>query len=121
MSDAEDLLCFQVKASGLPEPVRELRFSPPRRWRFDLAWPALRVAAEVDGGAWVGGRHTRGAGFAADAEKLNAATLQGWRVVRFTPAMVESGAALATLQAVIGGGLGDAGGDRGKGERVFKL
>ena len=33
---AFDVVC---KAWGLPVPVAELRFAPPRRWRFDWAWP----------------------------------------------------------------------------------
>ena len=59
---------------------------PGQRWRFDFAWPALMLAVHVDGGAWVpgGGRHTRDAAFAADHDKMNRATLPGWRVLRFT-------------------------------------
>lgn len=70
---------------NLPEPVKELRFSPPRRWRFDYAWEAGKVALEVEGGVWTGGRHTRGKGFLADMEKYNTATVMGWRVLRVTP------------------------------------
>ena len=73
------------RAAGLPEPVAEFRFSPPRRWRFDYAWPMQRIAVEIDGGAWTQGRHTRGAGFIADMEKQNAAALAGWRILRYTP------------------------------------
>jgi len=39
------------------------------------------LAVEVDGGTWTGGRHTRGAGFEADCEKLNAAVIAGFRVL----------------------------------------
>ena len=31
-----------LSATGLPEAIREYRFAPPRRWRFDYAWPAQR-------------------------------------------------------------------------------
>jgi very-short-patch-repair endonuclease len=86
---------------GLPEPVAEYRFHTTRRWRFDYAWPQLRLALEVDGGAWVGGRHTRGAGYEKDCEKLNAALLAGWRVLRFTTGMVQDGRALAVLQEAL--------------------
>jgi len=72
----------------VPEPVRELRFHETRRWRFDFAWPYLMIAAEIEGGQWVDGRHTRGAGYANDAEKYNAATEMGWRVFRFATSMV---------------------------------
>jgi hypothetical protein len=63
----------------------EYRFAPPRRWRFDIAWPTRRVALEIDGGIWTGGRHTFGAGWLRDAEKLNEAAARGWRVLHCTP------------------------------------
>lgn len=69
---------------GLPAPEREWRFSPPRRWRFDFAWPDRKVAVEVEGSARGGGRHQRRAGFQADAEKYNAAAELGWVVLRYT-------------------------------------
>lgn len=65
--------------------VEEHRFHATRRWRFDFAWVAQRVAVEVEGGVWSGGRHTRGAGFVADARKYNEAVRLGWRVLRFVP------------------------------------
>ena len=70
--------------------VAEYRFAPPRRWRFDFAWPAATggVAVELDGGAYTQGRHTRGAGFEADCAKLNEAAVRGWRVLRFTSGML---------------------------------
>ena len=79
---------------GLPEPVRELVFAPPRRWRLDFAWPEAWVAVEVDGGTWSGGRHVRGAGIEADCEKVSEAAVLGWRVLRVTGDMVRSGRAV---------------------------
>lgn len=70
---------------GLPRPEVEVRFHPDRKWRFDYAWPKQKVALEVEGGVWTGGRHTRGAGFVEDMEKYNAATRLGWRVLRVVP------------------------------------
>ena len=72
-------------AEGLPEPVFEHRFHPVRQWRFDIAWPAYRIALEVEGGIWTGGRHSRGAGMAKDMDKYNTATALGWRVLRVEP------------------------------------
>lgn len=74
-----------LKAKGLPEPEAEYRFAPPRKWRFDYAWPAKLVALEVEGGVWTRGRHTRGSGFLKDMEKYNHAARSGWRVLRVTP------------------------------------
>lgn len=97
----EDMLDAIVRIAGLPDPVREFKFHQRRRWRFDLAWPGRKIAAEVEGGIWHGGRHVRGGGYEADCEKYNAAVLEGWRVVRFTTGMIESGAALETLERLL--------------------
>ena len=59
------------------------------------------LAVEIDGGTWVSGRHTRGAGFERDCEKLNTAVLLGWRVLRFTTGMVLDGRALETILAAL--------------------
>ena len=66
---------------GLAEPVREHRFHQTRRWRFDFAFPAFKVAVEMEGG---GGRHHSFAGHHADCCKYNEAIRLGWRVLRFT-------------------------------------
>jgi len=101
MSALVDNLLFQIRALNLPEPVQEHRFDAVRRWRFDLAWPQKLTAAEIDGGVFSGGRHVRGVGFEKDAEKLNAATAQGWRVYRFTGGMVHDGSAVKTLEKAL--------------------
>lgn len=93
-------LPVQCKALSLPEPEPEYRFAPPRRWRFDYCWPSHRLAVEVEGGIWTGGRHTRGKGYLGDLEKYNRAVLDGWRVLRFTPSQVKDGTALNVLAEV---------------------
>lgn len=95
------ILDNHIRALGLPEPIREYRFHPTRRWRVDYAWPESKVMAEVEGGTWSGGRHTRGGGFEKDCEKYNAAALDGWFVYRFTGAMVREGTAAATLEEAL--------------------
>ena len=97
-SAGEELLIFQLRAADVPTPGREYRFDKVRRWRFDLAWPAEHLAVEVEGGVWSHGRHVRGAGYTDDLVKYNTASLQGWRVLRFTPSMVESGQALEMIE-----------------------
>lgn len=92
------LLSLQIRLMTLPTPVAEHRFDPKRKWRFDLAWPQWKIAIEVDGAIWSQGRHTRGSGFLKDQEKLNAATLQGWRVLRTTPDGVKTGRALELVE-----------------------
>lgn len=98
-------LLFQVKAAKLPLPTVEYRFHPTRKWRFDLAWPDRKLYVEVDGGTWVSGRHSRGAGYERDCEKLNAACLAGWRGFRFTTAMVTSGYALTAIETALTNGI----------------
>lgn len=66
------------------EVVKEFRFHPTRKWRFDYAFPSLKVAVEVDGGVWTGGRHINPAGYVNDMEKLNNAASMGWLVLRIT-------------------------------------
>ena len=67
------------------ECVKEYKFHPTRRWWFDYAIPEHKIALEVEGGVWTGGRHTSPKGFLNDIEKYNTATLMGWRVFRTTP------------------------------------
>lgn len=70
---------WRETCAALPEPVREHRFHPTRQWRFDFAWPDLRIAVEIDGR----GRHQTVDGARKDMAKHNAAVLLGWRVLRF--------------------------------------
>jgi hypothetical protein len=49
-------------------------------WRIDLAFPARRVAVEVDGWAW----HVDAQRFANDRRKQNALVRAGWDPLRFT-------------------------------------
>ena len=100
-SEPERALLFQPQAVGLPEPQRELRFAPPRRWRFDLAYPEKMLAVEIEGGVWVSGRHSRGAGSTKDMEKYAEALCQGWRVLRVTPAQIDSGQALGWIERLL--------------------
>ncbi len=74
-----------LKIANLPNPEREFKFSPSRKWRFDFAYPDLKIAIEIEGGVWARGRHTRPQGFIDDCEKYNAAVLLGWRVLRAVP------------------------------------
>lgn len=95
------LLSRLLVSLGYSAPVLEYRFDSVRRWRFDLCWPELKLAAEIEGGTWVQGRHIRPKGYENDCEKYNAAVLAGWRVFRFTTAMIGDGRAIATLEATL--------------------
>lgn len=101
-------LATQLGWANVPLPTTEFRFDPTRRWRFDFAWPVLRVACEVEGGTFVAGRHSRGKGFEADAEKYSEAAIAGWLVVRVTTGMVEDGRALRLVERAIAARLTDS-------------
>lgn len=99
-SKGEALFSLQCRVHKLkPEP--EFRFHPVRKWRFDFCWPDKKLAVEIEGAIWTGGRHQTGSGFTADCEKLNAAILLGYRVLRFTTDMVSSGEAIKTVMEVL--------------------
>jgi very-short-patch-repair endonuclease len=101
-SELEIHLATRIRQLRLPEPVTQHRFHPIRRWRFDFAWLDQRLAVEVDGGTYSAGRHVRASGFHGDAEKLNAATELGWRILRFDRDMVIDDTAVATIARVLG-------------------
>jgi len=67
--------------------VSEYVFHPTRKWRFDFAFPAAKVAVEIDGRArgnpGTPGRHQTVDGVRRDCEKHNEAVRLGWRVLRF--------------------------------------
>ncbi|MFL6141715.1 MAG: endonuclease domain-containing protein [Labedaea sp.] len=100
-SKLESLFWAQLMRAGLPMPEPEFKFHSDRRWRVDFAWPGHRLAVEIEGGIWTGGRHTRGSGFRADMEKYNALSALGWRLLRFDGDGVRSGAAARYVEAVL--------------------
>lgn len=63
--------------------IREHRFHPTRRWRFDFADEEKKIAVEIEGGIFMAGAHTRGVGYQKDTEKYNQATILGWKVLRY--------------------------------------
>jgi hypothetical protein len=97
---AIEALC---RADKLPAPVFELRFAPPRRFRFDAAWVDSRVALEIQGGLYTGGRHVRGAALEAEHVKLNLAAANGWRVLFTSPRQLSTHGP-SVVQAIRGEG-----------------
>ena len=60
--------------------------------------PSRRVAIEVEGGAFNGGRHIRPEGYLRDMEKYNEAAVGGWCVIRVLPSELLT---LKTLRMII--------------------
>ena len=76
-------LVGMCRAAGLPEPVPEYQWHPHRRYRADYAFPLQRVLIEYDGGLFINGGHSRGKARLYDMAKDRAATLLGWRTLRY--------------------------------------
>jgi len=99
--DLGAIFLLGVMAIKLPVPVKEHRFTSKRMWRFDFAWPELMVAVEIEGGTAIMGRHVRPAGYRADCQKYNEATLLGWKVIRGDSKMVKDGTLLQFAERAI--------------------
>lgn len=76
-SEAERRLLDLVRASGLPAPRTNVTIG---RWSVDLHWPAERLAVEVDGFAYHGGRTA----FERDRRKDADLQAAGLRVARLS-------------------------------------
>jgi len=76
---AESMLVDDLTDIGYAAEELGYKFHPDRLWRFDLAWPSLMLAIEVDGR----GRHQTDKGRIDDCQKLNAALELGWRCLRY--------------------------------------
>ena len=79
-----------------PKTVKEVPFkkimNTTRLFRADFFCPKLSLIVEVNGGQFIGGRHTRGGqGYETDLEKLNIAQANGIFVLQFTYEMLERG------------------------------
>jgi very-short-patch-repair endonuclease len=95
----------QLRAIGLVEWFKcEYEFHPKRKWRFDFASPAMKLAIEVEGGTTYGNsRHSYGKGFDDDAEKYNTASALGWTLFRFSSNMIKSGKAIMFVEDFLKG------------------
>jgi len=101
-SEIEELLALQISAVGnLPAPEREFKCLSDRKIRLDFAWPAWRIACEVQGMA-----HRIKERFESDIKRRNLLLQNGWRVFEVSGKMVRSGEAIALLQGVFLHGVG---------------
>ena len=62
----------------------EYQFAKPRKFRFDIALPKEMIAIEYEGINSSKSRHTTITGYTKDCEKYNLATMNGWKVFRYT-------------------------------------
>ena len=62
----------------------EYRFHDVRRFKFDWAIPAKKIAIEYEGINSAKSRHTNIVGYSKDCVKYNLASGEGWTVLRYT-------------------------------------
>lgn len=80
----EDRIAIAMRTAGYVF-LREFKFHPKRKWRFDFAFPNQKVAIEFEGGVFLPkARHTSSIGYSGDVEKYREAVLLGWKVLRYT-------------------------------------
>lgn len=99
----QDTFTLALKSQTGIIAIKEFKFHDTRNWRFDYCIPyhdgkPVKVAIEVEGGAWTNGRHTRGSGFIKDMDKYNNAALLGYKLLRVTPDKLMS---LSTFEMII--------------------
>ena len=88
MKGANEKYLFEILNEAYPGKwVNEFRGIPNRKFRFDCACLEQKVAIEIEGGIWLGknGGHTGGLGYQQNMEKYNLATLEGWKILRYSP------------------------------------
>lgn len=73
---------------GGPALTPEFRFTKERRWRFDYALPAAKIAIEIEGGIFKRQGHASPKGYIKDCRKYNAAVADGWALFRLAAGMM---------------------------------
>ena len=94
-SQGEETFAFHCAVHKL-SPTREHVFHPDRKWRIDFAWPDLKLAVEVESSV-----HRIRSRFGGDLDKYNALVLAGWTLLRYTRKMIETGAPILEVAAVV--------------------
>ena len=103
LSVLEETLALHLRCAGISSRfTREFRAIPERKWRWDFGDQASKLLIECEGAIWVKGAHSSGVGITRDIEKANAATLAGYRTLRFTKQMIEDGTALVLILEALG-------------------
>src|SRR5258708_4065264 len=95
-----------LAAHGFPPPETEVRFAPPRRWRADYCWRREHVIVECEGGLFSRTRrahqaHAEPVAILRDMAKSNAAQLEGYVYLRFTPTQLTTQEALSAIRRAL--------------------
>lgn len=89
--------------------VRQFQFHPTRKWAADFAWPKHMLLVEYDGlilnneggRCVVRGGHATVTGIRNDHEKLNAAQMCGYTMLRYEAQAVREGRIYNDIDAVL--------------------
>jgi hypothetical protein len=99
----EDMLFLkQIEAYGIYcQP--EYKFHKTRGWRIDffIEYNGVKLAVEVEGGVFTGGRHTTSTGFIGDMEKYNEFVLYGIWLYRVIPSELNKETTIANILKII--------------------
>ena len=86
VKNENERILYEILNEAFPgQWVSEHKGIEGRRFKFDCANPDKKIAIEIDGGLWIQGRHNRPLGMIQDMEKINAAVVEGWKVLRYSP------------------------------------
>lgn len=86
MKNENERLLYEILNDAYPDEwVSEFKGINGRKFRFDAANPSKKIAIEIEGGIWIAGRHNRPIGMEQDMKKYNAAVVDGWKVLRYSP------------------------------------
>jgi len=66
----------------------QFRYINKNHWRPDYCWPDYKLIVEIEGGLFIRGGHSRGAGYRKDIIRYNTFTELGYTVYRFMPEML---------------------------------
>ena len=100
MNEGEELLALHLAELGVAF-TRQCAYAVGRKMRADFGLPAERILIEVQGGVYTRQAHSSISGILADNERLNLATINNWRMMRFTPDQIASGEAKLTIVLAI--------------------
>ena len=92
----EQRLIAQLREMQVPDPTPEHVWHDTRGWRFDLAWPDIMVAVEVEGEV-----HRIASRFEGDLVKYTLAAAAGWCVLRYATRKVRDGSAAADIAQIV--------------------
>ncbi len=86
-NEGEMAVCLQCPLPYQRGVERNARF---KTRSADMAWHEEKVAVEIQGGTYMGGKHSRGPGQDRDFEKGNDAAIDGWIQLSFSSKQLDT-------------------------------